>query len=183
METEIVPLTNRSLSPRPQTTEMAGDNVKGPTLSPCPDYHRLPHRRPYHLGTYTVPASREGHHAASAHTYPGIYTVPASREGRSADPLRFANPTKPGPTTICPASHWPLPSPFPPIVLEFTVINQRAGLPEVLLATTVTVLIAQPLGLLVEQNITTPSDVGDLRIARVIQQRGGSMPIHRVDTR
>jgi hypothetical protein len=58
-----------------------------------------------------------------------------------------------------------------------------ASLPEVLLATTVAVLIAQPLGLLVQQRITTASDVGDLRIIRVFQQRGGSMPIHRVDTR
>ena len=58
-----------------------------------------------------------------------------------------------------------------------------ASLPEVLLATTVAVLIAQPLGLLVEQHITTASDVADLRIDRVFQQRGGSMPIHRVDTR
>ena len=64
-----------------------------------------------------------------------------------------------------------------------SIINQRAGLPEVLLATTVAVLTAQPLGLLVEQNITTASDVGDLRIARVFQQRGGSMPTHRVDRR
>jgi hypothetical protein len=58
-----------------------------------------------------------------------------------------------------------------------------SSLPEVLLATTVAVLIAQPLGLLVEQHITTASDVSDLRIARVFQQRGGSLPIHRVDTR
>ena len=64
-----------------------------------------------------------------------------------------------------------------------SIINPRAGLPEELLATTVAVLIAQPLGLLVEQHITTASDVGDLRIARVFQQRGGSMPIHRVETR
>jgi hypothetical protein len=58
-----------------------------------------------------------------------------------------------------------------------------AYLPEALLAATAAAIIAQPLGLLLQQFVTTSADVGHLRIVRVYKQRGGPVPIHRVETR
>ncbi len=58
-----------------------------------------------------------------------------------------------------------------------------AYLPEALLAATAAAIVAQPLGLLLQQYVTTSSDVGRLQIVRVYKQRGGSVPIHRVETR
>jgi hypothetical protein len=58
-----------------------------------------------------------------------------------------------------------------------------AYLPEALLAATAAAIVAQPLGLLLQQYVTTSSDVGRLQIVRVYKQRGGSVPVHRVETR
>jgi hypothetical protein len=58
-----------------------------------------------------------------------------------------------------------------------------AYLPEALLAATVATLIAQPLGFLLQQYITTSRDADHLRIARVYKKRGGPVPVHRVETR
>jgi hypothetical protein len=58
-----------------------------------------------------------------------------------------------------------------------------AHLPEALLAATAAAIVAQPLGLLLQQYVTTSSDVGRLKIVRVYKQRGGSVPVHRVETR
>lgn len=58
-----------------------------------------------------------------------------------------------------------------------------ARLPETLIAATVAAIIAQPLGLLLQQYVTTSGDVGRLQIIRVYKQRGGPVPIHRVETR
>jgi hypothetical protein len=57
------------------------------------------------------------------------------------------------------------------------------SLPEALLAATVAAVLAQPLGFLVQQYVTTSSDVGKLQILRVFQQRNGPVPIHRVEIR
>jgi hypothetical protein len=57
-----------------------------------------------------------------------------------------------------------------------------ANLPEALLAATIGAIVAQPLGMWLQQRITTSGSVGDLHITRVFQQRGGSVPIHRVET-
>jgi hypothetical protein len=56
-----------------------------------------------------------------------------------------------------------------------------ASLPETLLAATVAAVAAQPLGFLVQQHITTSSDVTELEIRRVYQQRGEPVPVHRVE--
>jgi hypothetical protein len=58
-----------------------------------------------------------------------------------------------------------------------------AYLPEALLAATAAAIVAQPLGLLLQQYVTTSSDVGHLQIVRVYKQRGGQVPIHRIETR
>jgi hypothetical protein len=58
-----------------------------------------------------------------------------------------------------------------------------AHLPEALMAATAAAIVAQPLGLLLQQYITTSSDVGNLRIVRVYKQRGGSVPVHRIEIR
>ncbi len=57
-----------------------------------------------------------------------------------------------------------------------------ARLPETLMAATAAAIVAQPLGLLLQQYLTTSSDVGNLKIVRVYKQRGGSVPLHRVET-
>jgi hypothetical protein len=57
------------------------------------------------------------------------------------------------------------------------------SLPETLLAATVAAVLAQPLGFLIQQYVTTSSDVGKLQILRVYQQRNGPVPIHRVEIR
>lgn len=55
-------------------------------------------------------------------------------------------------------------------------------LPEALMAATVAALIAQPLGFLLQQYVTTSGDADCLRIARVYKKRGGLIPVHRVET-
>jgi len=56
-----------------------------------------------------------------------------------------------------------------------------AHLPETLMAATAAAILAQPLGLLLQQYVTTSGDVAHLRIVRVYKQRGGPVPIHRID--
>ena len=58
-----------------------------------------------------------------------------------------------------------------------------AHLPETLMAATAAVILAQPLGLLLQQYLTTSGEVGDLQIVRVYQQRSDPVPVHRVETR
>ncbi len=58
-----------------------------------------------------------------------------------------------------------------------------AYLPEALLAATVAAIVAQPLGLLLQQYVTTSGDVGRLEVLRIYRQRGGPVPTHRVETR
>lgn len=56
-------------------------------------------------------------------------------------------------------------------------------LPEALIAATVAALLAQPLGILLQEHVTTTDDVSPLRIARIYKKRGGPVPVHRVETR
>lgn len=58
-----------------------------------------------------------------------------------------------------------------------------ASLPETLLAATVAAILAQPLGLLLQQYITTSGNVDNLEIMRVYKQRSDPVPIHRIETR
>jgi hypothetical protein len=50
-------------------------------------------------------------------------------------------------------------------------------------ATTFALLLAQPLGPLVQQRITTSADVSTLEILGVWRTNTGGLPVHRVDTR
>jgi len=56
------------------------------------------------------------------------------------------------------------------------------SLPEVLLAASLAAVVAQPVGLVLQQYLTTSADVGNLQIGRIYKQRAGLVPIHRVDT-
>ena len=58
-----------------------------------------------------------------------------------------------------------------------------AHLPEALIAATGAALLAQPLGILLQQHVTTTDDVSLLRITRIYKKRGGPVPVHRVETR
>jgi hypothetical protein len=53
-------------------------------------------------------------------------------------------------------------------------------LPGVLLATTLAVIAAQPIGLRVQKKITTAPDVEGVRIAGITRQERGKLVIHRV---
>jgi len=55
-----------------------------------------------------------------------------------------------------------------------------SNLPRFILAATLAVIIAQPLGLLVQEQITTSAEVSGLRIAEVTRQGVGRLTIHRV---
>ena len=57
-----------------------------------------------------------------------------------------------------------------------------ASLPDVLTATTAGVVMGQPVGLLLQQHLTTSADMGDLRIVRVFRQGQTSVPVLRVET-
>jgi len=57
-----------------------------------------------------------------------------------------------------------------------------ANLPEAFLAATVTAVLAQPLGLLVERYLTTSADLGELSIRCIHCQSGGRVLVHRVET-
>lgn len=73
------------------------------------------------------------------------------------------------------------------VFLTLGVSNPRgrwrwANLPEAILAATVTAVLAQPLGLLVERYLTTSANVSDLSIRRVYRQSSGRVPVHRIET-
>ena len=53
-------------------------------------------------------------------------------------------------------------------------------LPHLLLATTLAVLAAQPLGPVVQERITTSADLHGVRVKDVIRQSAGRMTVHRV---
>jgi hypothetical protein len=55
-------------------------------------------------------------------------------------------------------------------------------LSEVMLATTAALIIAQPLGLILQKYLTTSSEVGDLTIKRINCQQVGNLVLHRVET-
>lgn len=55
-------------------------------------------------------------------------------------------------------------------------------LPTVFLATTAALILAQPLGLSLQQHVTTLSDPGGLEIAGVTRLARGALTVHRVDT-
>ncbi len=57
-----------------------------------------------------------------------------------------------------------------------------ATLPEAILAATVTAVLAQPLGLIVERYLTTSTDLDGLFVRRVYRQPGGTVPVHRIET-
>ena len=57
-----------------------------------------------------------------------------------------------------------------------------SSLPDVLTATTAGVVLGQPLGIMLQQHLTTTGEMGDLRIRGVSRQGGSSLPILRVDT-
>jgi hypothetical protein len=55
-----------------------------------------------------------------------------------------------------------------------------SNLPRFLLAATLAVVVAQPLGLLVQEQITTSAEVAGVRVAQVTRQGVGRLMIHRV---
>ncbi|MFN8474852.1 MAG: DUF6391 domain-containing protein [Anaerolineae bacterium] len=54
-------------------------------------------------------------------------------------------------------------------------------LPRMVLASTVAILLAQPLGPKVQEKFTTSADFGDAYLKRVKRQREGRVPVHRVE--
>jgi len=73
----------------------------------------------------------------------------------------------------------------------FTAINvgQRRSrtrwetLPTAILATTLALLIAQPLGPFLQERITTSADMSTMEILGVWRTNTGGVPVHRIDTR
>ena len=53
-------------------------------------------------------------------------------------------------------------------------------LPQTILATTVAILLAQPLGKVVQERFTTDPDVQDVRITAVLRQQLGSLVAHQI---
>jgi hypothetical protein len=60
---------------------------------------------------------------------------------------------------------------------------RRTRLPVVLLLSTLAMLLAQPLGLVVQQHITTEADLGNLSVIRIDRGQIGHMPVHHVQLR
>ena len=60
---------------------------------------------------------------------------------------------------------------------------RRTRLPLVLLISTMAMLLAQPLGLLVQQHVTTEANPGDLSIVRIEKSRVGQTLVHRIQLR
>ena len=52
--------------------------------------------------------------------------------------------------------------------------------PRFILASTLAVIVAQPLGLLIQEQVTTSTDVAGLRIAEATRQALGGVTIHKV---
>jgi len=59
--------------------------------------------------------------------------------------------------------------------------SRLSNLPRMLLAATIAVIVAQPLGLLVQERLTTSADVGGLRVAGVSRQMVGPLTVHKVE--
>ena len=57
-----------------------------------------------------------------------------------------------------------------------------SSLPDVMTATTAGVVIGQPVGLLLQQHLTTSADMGDLHIVSVSRKGQTSVPVLRVET-
>jgi hypothetical protein len=53
--------------------------------------------------------------------------------------------------------------------------------PRFILAATLAVIAAQPLGLLVQERFTTSTDVGSTRIRQVVRQLMGRLTVHKVE--
>jgi hypothetical protein len=60
---------------------------------------------------------------------------------------------------------------------------RRTRLPLVLLVSTLAMLLAQPLGLLVQQYVTTNANPGDISVVRIEKSRVGQTPVHRIQLR
>ena len=58
-----------------------------------------------------------------------------------------------------------------------------SSLPDAMTAATAGVVIGQPIGLLLQQHLTTSAHMGNLRIVRVFRQGQTSVPVLRVETR
>ncbi len=58
-----------------------------------------------------------------------------------------------------------------------------SSLPDALTAATAAVVLAQPIGLLLQQHVTTTGDVGNLKIGRIYREDRTSVPLHRIETR
>jgi hypothetical protein len=54
-------------------------------------------------------------------------------------------------------------------------------LPRLLLAATIAVIAAQPLGLLVQERLTTSTDLGEMTIKGITRQKAGGVVIHKVE--
>lgn len=59
--------------------------------------------------------------------------------------------------------------------------SRLSKFPAFIFATTLAVIVSQPLGLLVQERVTTLPDVSGLRISGVIQQELGRFIIHKVE--
>ena len=57
------------------------------------------------------------------------------------------------------------------------------NLPTAMAAATIALLLAQPLGPLLQERITTSADMGAMEILGVWRVNNSGMPVHRVDTR
>jgi hypothetical protein len=60
---------------------------------------------------------------------------------------------------------------------------RRARLPLVLMLSTLAMLLAQPLGLAVQQHITTEATPGDISLVRITKTTVGQTLVHRVQLR
>jgi hypothetical protein len=61
--------------------------------------------------------------------------------------------------------------------------NRWESLPTAMLAATMALLMAQPLGPLVQERVTTSADMGTMEILGVWRVNNSGLPVHRVDTR
>jgi len=59
--------------------------------------------------------------------------------------------------------------------------SRLARLPQVLLATTAAIIVAQPLGLVLQEYLTTSPQVEGVRIEKITRQVMGKITVHRVD--
>jgi hypothetical protein len=60
---------------------------------------------------------------------------------------------------------------------------RRTRLPLVLLLSTLAMLLAQPLGVVVQQRVTTEANLGDISVASIDKGLVGQTPVHRVRLR